>query len=399
MKEQIVSEIVELLSEMQLPVETGQTTDISVKTDFLDAGWSTGKKKIGYETFIFANEQDNTVYMYEKTTELQKGFSFGGGTESSFQSGKTLFRKVKSVQYGPDGKAYEIKLDLGAIPGAAKETAKKHGWKFKTVLNRKKALYPEGYSSAVPPAAVRKEPHADKPAQAVPPTEQTARPAPQDSPKPRYGDPEKTLYAEQGGKTPSRLGDIVGLVGFVLLGLFLLVLLFAGDVSVLGWVLTIALFGGAFYLQRRIRRKGLLLNLALLVAAGFLTLIVAAGFSNTGLSSASIRNAHMTTGLEAPSMKPVDKVKAYSADSPEMIVSAELRNAPQNTIVRFDWTYTTGDIPITSFEINSGEGEPDRYIFNNINNSGKPWPLGEYRVDIFVDDRENPDAAAEFEVK
>ncbi|MEA3508787.1 MAG: hypothetical protein U9R40_07715 [Synergistota bacterium] len=58
-----------------------------------------------------------------------------------------------------------------------------------------------------------------------------------------------------------------------------------------------------------------------------------------------------------------------------------------------------GDIPITSFEINNGDREPDIYICNNINNDGRPWPLGEYRVDIFVDDRESPDATVKFEVK
>ncbi|HDQ93035.1 MAG TPA: hypothetical protein ENN89_02830, partial [Synergistetes bacterium] len=164
MKGQIVSEIAGLLSELQLPVETGEITDISVRTDFLDAGCSTGKKKISYETFIFANEHDNTVYMYEKTTEVGRGLSFGGGSGTSFQSGKTLFRKVKNVQYGPDGKAYEVKLDLGAIPKAAKETAKKYGWKFKTVLSKNKALYPEGYSSAVPAATFRPEIPAGGPA-------------------------------------------------------------------------------------------------------------------------------------------------------------------------------------------------------------------------------------------
>ncbi|HPD97575.1 MAG TPA: hypothetical protein PLP89_04535 [Synergistales bacterium] len=398
-KEQIVSEIAALLSEMQLPVETGEITDISVRTDFLDAGWSTGKKKISYETFIFANEQDNTVYMYEKTTEVGKGLSFGGGAGSSFQSGKTLFRKVKNVQYGPDGKAYEIKLDLGAIPKAAKETAKKHGWKFKTVLSKSKALYPEGYSSAVPAATFHPEIPAGRPADAGPSSATVSGAAPEDSPKPRYNDPEKPLYAEPGGKTPSRLGGIVGLVGFVLLGLFLLLLLFAGGAAITGWVLTVALFGGSFYLQRKISRKGLLLNLALLLVAGFLMMIVAAGFSTTDLSSARIKNAQMTTGLEAPSMKPVDKVKAYSVDSPEMIVSAELRRAPQNTRLRFVWTYTTGDIPITAYEMDSGTAGTDIYIYNNIHNGGRPWPQGEYRVDIFIDDREKPDAQVDFEVK
>jgi len=208
--------------------------------------------------------------------------------------------------------------------------------------------------------------------------------APSEKPEPRYSDPEKPLYAETGGKTPSRLGGIVGLAGFVLLGLSLLLLLFAGGTTITGWVLTIALFGGSFYLQRKISRKGLLLNLALLLVTGFLMLIVAAGFSTTGLSSARIKNAQMTTGLEAPSMKPVDKISVYSVDSPEIIVSAVLGNVPHNTRVRFIWTYTTGDIPITSYEIDNG---------------GRPWPQGEYRVDIFIEDRDKPDAQEEFEVR
>jgi hypothetical protein len=51
-------------------------------------------------------------------------------------------RKVKSVQYGPDGKAYEYTLDLGAVSKLVKDIAKRHGWKFKTVLSRSKASYP-----------------------------------------------------------------------------------------------------------------------------------------------------------------------------------------------------------------------------------------------------------------
>ena len=111
-------------------------------TEFLDAKWSTGSKKINYEASIFADEQERIVYMFEKTTEIGQGLSFGLSGGSSFQSGSTLYRKVKSIQYGPDGKAYEYSLDLGAISKAVKEAAKRGGWKFKTVLNRKKASYP-----------------------------------------------------------------------------------------------------------------------------------------------------------------------------------------------------------------------------------------------------------------
>lgn len=142
MRQAILYDISENLKALAVPFFLGQGTDILIRHDFLDAKWSTGNKRIHYEALIFANEYDRVVYMFEETRETGGGFSFGSSASSSFQSGKTLYRKVKSIQYGPDGRAYEYALDLGAIPKAVKEAAKRAGWKFKTVLQRQKALYP-----------------------------------------------------------------------------------------------------------------------------------------------------------------------------------------------------------------------------------------------------------------
>ena len=78
--------------------------------------------------------------MFEKTTEISVGVSFGMSGESSFQSGKTLFRKVKAVQYGPEGKVFEYNFDLGAIPKSVKAAAQAAGWKVKTVILKKNAM-------------------------------------------------------------------------------------------------------------------------------------------------------------------------------------------------------------------------------------------------------------------
>ncbi len=59
MKQQILSEICSKLSVLGISVQTGNGTDITISTEFLDAGWSTGSKKISYEALVFANEQDN----------------------------------------------------------------------------------------------------------------------------------------------------------------------------------------------------------------------------------------------------------------------------------------------------------------------------------------------------
>ena len=87
-------------------ITVGQGADLTVFNEFVDAGWSTGQKRIVYEASIYIDESCNTVFMWEKTTETGSGFSGGFSGGSFSQSGTTLFRKVKSIQYGPDGKAF-----------------------------------------------------------------------------------------------------------------------------------------------------------------------------------------------------------------------------------------------------------------------------------------------------
>ena len=141
MKQQILSQIESKLGAIGVIAKPDVKTDLFVEAELLDASFSTGKKKIRYEAAILADEADKTVRMYEKTTELSAGVSFGFSGESTMQSGKTLFRKVMSVQYGPDGKAYEYTFDLGAIAKTVKYAAEQNGWKYKTVILKKNAMY------------------------------------------------------------------------------------------------------------------------------------------------------------------------------------------------------------------------------------------------------------------
>ena len=142
MKQELLQEIESQLTAIGVKPVRSDKTDLSVDEELLDASFSTGKKKLHYEAMILLDEADKIIKMYEKTTEISAGVSFGMSGESSFQSGSTLFRKVKSIQYGPDGKAFEYSFDLGAIPKVVKEAAKRGGWKFKTVLNQNKAMFP-----------------------------------------------------------------------------------------------------------------------------------------------------------------------------------------------------------------------------------------------------------------
>ncbi|MEN6636821.1 MAG: hypothetical protein ABFC56_13290 [Clostridiaceae bacterium] len=141
MKQDLLLEIENQISALGMNPVKGDKTDLSIDAELLDASFSLGKKKLKYEAMILLDEEKKTVRMYEKTTELSAGVSFGMSAETSFQSGSTLMRKVKCVQYGPEGKVFEYNFDLGAITKAVKAAAKEHGWAFQTVILKKNAMH------------------------------------------------------------------------------------------------------------------------------------------------------------------------------------------------------------------------------------------------------------------
>ena len=141
MKEEMVQEIFTKLESMALSPTRGGESDITVDCELLDAKGGSGEKKISYENAILVNESEKTVFLYEKTTEKSKGFSFGSSSESSFQSGKTLMRHVKGTFIGTNGTVVNYDFDIGEISKSIKAIAEKNGFKFKTVIRRKSAQF------------------------------------------------------------------------------------------------------------------------------------------------------------------------------------------------------------------------------------------------------------------
>jgi hypothetical protein len=140
-KQQILSQIAQAFTKLGVAFTRGQESDLEIHTEFLNAGWSTGNKKLRYDALILLDEGDKTAYLWQKTSESGAGLSFGGGFESSTQSGATVFRKVKIVQYGPEGKVVELTVNLGEIAKTVKNAAKANGWKFRAALRQDKAKY------------------------------------------------------------------------------------------------------------------------------------------------------------------------------------------------------------------------------------------------------------------
>ena len=139
MKDEIVQEMFIKLESMALSPTKGGESDITVDCELLDAKVGSGEKKISYENAVLVDESEKTVFLYEKTTEKSKGFSFGSSGESSFQSGRTLMRHVKGTFIGLNGTAINYDFDIGEISKSIKAIAEKNGFKFKTVIRRKSA--------------------------------------------------------------------------------------------------------------------------------------------------------------------------------------------------------------------------------------------------------------------
>lgn len=299
MKSQIISEIISKLTSLGINASKGNDTDIIIDTEFLDASWSTGKKKITYESNIYVNEEENVIYMYEKTTEVGHGLSFGGDSGSSFQSGKTLFRKVKSVQYGLDGKAYEYTLDLGSIPKSIKEIAQKYGWKFKTVINKNKAQYPAGYVPNRTTASFEEpiqnvEPKksgycnncgmpliesakfCDKcgmPIAPAPSQQQGSQIYNQPS-QPSYANPQSNFHAKTEKPPKKKGGGIIGILLLILIATIVFFTLYSARAGLLSWAGSIIVVITSLVLQIKLIHKGLIITLLLVFLTVFILLYI-----------------------------------------------------------------------------------------------------------------------------
>jgi len=141
MKEEMVQEIFTKLESLALSPARGGESDLTVDCELLDAKGGSGEKKITYENAVLVDESEKTIFLYEKTTEKSKGFSFGSSGESSFQSGKTLMRHVKGTFIGTNGTVVNYDFDIGEISKSIKAIAEKNGFKFKTVIRRKSAQF------------------------------------------------------------------------------------------------------------------------------------------------------------------------------------------------------------------------------------------------------------------
>lgn len=136
-------------------------------------------------------------------------------------------------------------------------------------------------------------------------------------------------------------------------------------------------------------------NKRIAIIAVALALAIFATACSFSVSTANITDAIMTNSIDAEG-KPGETVTSYSQDADMLYVSAKLRNAPDNTQIKFVWTYVTGNQTIDEITVDSGTIS-DRYVYSNLQPTAL-LPEGDYMVQIFIDERKEPDATVNFTV-
>ena len=127
------------------------------------------------------------------------------------------------------------------------------------------------------------------------------------------------------------------------------------------------------------------------VCAAFLVLVLTA--CSFSASSANISNAEMAKDQEGK-----QPTETFFPDEPFYCI-VELSNAPDDTSVRAVWTAVKvegadADTRIDEAKTTSGSGQ----LQFNLSNDG-PWPTGDYKVDLYLNDAEEPTKTLEFEVR
>ena len=383
MKEQVIGEILGSMAELKLPFARGGGTDLSVHTEFVDAAWGTGSYKINYEAAIFVNEASQTVYLYELTTELGSGVSFGGGSSEEYlQSGTNVYRKVKNVQFGPDGKAYEYTLNMGAIPQAVKDAAKKYGWQFKQVLSKEKAMYPAGY---VAPTATPESPAIPAAAQA---------PAPQ---SPRFCSgcgallPEGAVFCGKCGKPVNSAAPARPIAPPPSPAPYQAAPQYAParpqtTVQTMPPQYAQPVYAGVP--AQPVKKKNTGCIIAAAVTGGVVVVLVIIGIiiavllskGGVNLSTANIAEAYMASSIDTYTAEPITKTNVFSEYDTLIYATARMQNVPEGTKASAVWHYMNTGEDMASEEL---ELKEDGWIYFNLD-SDTGFSAGQYYVDLLV---------------
>ncbi len=121
------------------------------------------------------------------------------------------------------------------------------------------------------------------------------------------------------------------------------------------------------------------------ITTSFFTVIILILLSSCdfSVSTAHIDDVKMCTRI-SNNQCPADN-PTFSRNTPEIYVSCHLKNAPENTKVRFDWNYYgQKKFTIRSVTLDSGDKTGTLNLQSSLSRPTNGWPVGEYEVAISI---------------
>ena len=141
-----------------------------------------------------------------------------------------------------------------------------------------------------------------------------------------------------------------------------------------------------------------LLAVAVLVLASLACNAVTGGGDNPNDNGFSVTTANITNAHMASDVDDTQHSDVYSPSAPTFYCFFDLNNAPESTVVKGVWTLVSAEGYDSNSEIDSAEitGSDNTYYFS-LDRSADAWPVGQYKVDLYVDG--NMVETVEFEVQ
>jgi hypothetical protein len=116
--------------------------------------------------------------------------------------------------------------------------------------------------------------------------------------------------------------------------------------------------------------------------------------------SVSASTANISAATMAQDEAGKNPTKVFSPNDQTFYCIAELSNAPEDTTVKAVWTAVDveGVKPNLKIDESSITADESGQLTFDLTNDG-PWPVGEYKVDLFLNDDEEPARTLEFEAQ
>jgi hypothetical protein len=129
--------------------------------------------------------------------------------------------------------------------------------------------------------------------------------------------------------------------------------------------------------------KRVLASIALLLAVSVVLVACSASFTTANISKAVLAKD------ASDNFDPIDPTSTFPADQPVIHLVVTLKNAPPDTKVKAVWTAVdVGDAAPANTEVDESEftmdGSGNLGFTLSIPSSGV-WPVGKYKVDIYLD--------------